>query len=262
MGKSKTISYILLPEWSIAQRGKYLIISGGADARFEIELESNDPSFFSALKSDTTFTRSKLGVVDQRVLEELTAAEIIVPKLQKNKTLRVTVLGDSSELTPTANASVKVVTAGQDYDLSLIVRVQSTYSDLLKGLDYQTITKPHLFVDAAFHHTLSIGPLVFPGETACIACLQGRVSTRWGDEAPPIKPLVTKEYGKLVSELVTAELARIAKDDTTLTNKTITWNFRDRTTKKDLLLKVPMCPVCAQNSIDQSGALALPWSKV
>jgi bacteriocin biosynthesis cyclodehydratase domain-containing protein len=261
VAKPKKLTYKLLPEWVIHQEENSLIISGGADARFEIELENSKPSFFSTLKNTTFFSRDELNEADLRVLEELVTAEIVVPRLQKNNTLRVAILGDDSKLAPIIDTNIKIVESNQDYDLALIIRTNSTYSDLLKDVDYQSIIKPHLLVDIAFHHTLSIGPLVFPAETACIACLQGRITTRWGDNTPPPKPLVATKYERVIPELIATELARIAKDDTSLTNKTVSWNFQERAIKKDQLLKVPICPVCTQNKIDQRGALALPWGK-
>lgn len=78
---------------------------------------------------------------------------------------------------------------------------------------------------------------------------------------PPIAPLTAKEYAGVVSELLTTELARIAKGDTSLTNKTISWNYLDRIIRQNQLLKVPLCPICSENKIDLSGALALPWNK-
>ncbi len=261
MNKSEKQNYRLLPEWTVIQTDKSLIISGGADARYEIELENDEKSFFASLKYDQTFNRSSLIDRDQRVLEELITAEIIVPELQKGKVLKFTVMGDDNKLILNTGKQLLQVKDDQVYDLALIVRTNSTYADLLGKINYQSINKTHLLVDTAFHHTLSLGPLVFPGETACIACLQGRVSNRWGDEVPPIVPQITKNYAGVASELIATELARIAAGDTGLTNKTISWNFLDRATKKDQLLKVPLCPICSQNKIDQRGALALPWSK-
>lgn len=244
-----------MPEWSITQQDKSLIVSGGADARYEIELENDESSFFATVKPNSPFTRSKLEGHDNRVLEELITAEIVVPVLKKSDSLKVSTLGDTNELTLTFHEDAPTA------DLLIIVRVNSTYADLLEKIEYQKITKPHLFVDMGFHHTLSLGPLVFPGETACIACLQGRVSTRWGDEAPPTSPKVTNDYLGIVSELISTELLRISGEDTSLTNKTVSWNFQDRIIKTNQLLKVPLCPVCTQNKIDYSGALALPWGK-
>ncbi len=259
MAQSNQTRYKFLPEWTIHQTDKSLIISGGADARYEIELESSEPSFFSSLKHSEPFTRKELSARDQRVLEELITAEIIVPVLQKSKVLKVAMIGDKSELAPARNKEIAIIKSSPDYGLALIIRTNSTYAGLLEKIKYQTITKPHLFVDMAFHHTLSLGPLVFPGETACVACLQGRVSTRWGDETPPVTPRTVNKYGKIVSELIATELLRIANGDTSLTNKTVSWNFQDRAVKKDQLLKVPLCPICTKNKIDQGGALALPW---
>ncbi len=198
---------------------------------------------------------------DQRVLEELITAEIIVPELIKSKVLKVTILGDTNNLPLKSGKEFSIVSAVQTYDLAIIIRVNSTYAAILEKTQYQSITKLHLFVDLAFHHTLSIGPLVFLGETACIACLQGRISTRWGDEKPPAKPQTTQKYLAVSAEIIATEITRIANGDTSLTNKTVSWNFQDRSVRKDMLLKVPLCPICSKNTIDQSGALALPWRK-
>lgn len=255
MVKSKELSYKLLPEWRITQRDMSLVIHGGADARYKIELENDKPSFFSDLKYGTLFARSELKERDSRVLEELVTAEIIVPVLKKDRTLKFSILGDITKLTLNLHKDARTA------DVLLIIRSNSTYAELLEKIDYQSITKPHLFADIAFHHTLSLGPLVFPGETACIACLQGRVTTRWGDEDPPTSPRVANKYVDIASELISTELDRIARGDTSLTNKTVSWNFQDRTIKTNQLLKVPVCPICMQSKIDNSGALTLPWGK-
>jgi bacteriocin biosynthesis cyclodehydratase domain-containing protein len=245
----------LSPHWNIKQIGKSLTLSGGADIVYDVELENDGTSFFSSLKSNQTFTRNDLGLDDQRVLEELITAEVVVPILQRNKELKIAITGDKNHLRLGAQ---KQVTAT---DLVVVVRTNSTYAELLEKINYLDLLQPHLLVDMAFHHTLSIGPLVFPGETACIACLQGRIGIRWGDEKPPVKSRVADKYSGIVAELVKAELDRIKDGDTGLTNKTISWNFQDRAVKTSQLLKVPLCPICTKNKIDHSGALALPWGK-
>jgi len=255
MSKQKTQEFKLVSGWSINQSGKSLLISGGADARYEIELEDDARSFFALIANSKSFTRDKLTSSDQRVLEELVTAEIVVPVLHKGKDLSLAIIGDSNQLKLDAQKNMQVA------DILIVVRSNSTYAELLENIKYQSLIKPHLFVDVAYHHTLSIGPLVFPGETACIACLQGRISTRWSDEAPPALPRMAKQYPGVISELIKTEVERIAKDDTSLTNKTVSWNFLDRVVKKDQLLKVPLCPICTQNKPKHSGALVLPWRK-
>ncbi|MEI6249385.1 MAG: hypothetical protein WCP00_02165 [bacterium] len=262
MNKQKNQKYKLSSYWKIEQDDKSLVISGGADARYEIELESNEVSFFSSLRNDKTFYIDELDDYDRRVFEELVTAEIVVPELQKGKVMKIAILGDGSKLKVNFDDSLLKAEADKAYDLALVVRTNSTYAELLNKIDYQNITKPHLFLDLAFHHTISIGPLVFPGETACIACLQGRISSRWGDESPPIIPQISNRYLGVASELVSTEINRIANNDVSLTNKTISWNFLDRSIKKDQLLKVPLCPICTKNSFDLNGLIVLPWNKV
>lgn len=261
MPRIKQTKFRLSPEWIIKQKDKILILSGGADAKYEIELESGGRSFFSSLKHNKSFIRSDLGAHDQRVLEELITAEIVTPELQKHEVIKLAIAADGDELSLPKVADLSIVNNIQACDLVLIIRTNSSYADLLGTIDYSDISKPHLFVDIAFHHTISIGPLVFPGETACVACLQGRVTNRWGDDTPPVVPQSVDRYGGLTAELVVTELVRIKNGDTSLTNKTVSWNLRDRTVKKDQLLKVALCPTCTQNKIDQHGALALPWDK-
>lgn len=260
MAKGSKQKFKLSSEWAIRQAGKSLIISGGADARYEVELESDQSSFFAQLKN-RQFTRQELPPRDQRVLEELITAEIIVPTLAKRAKMLVFQTGDKLNLSLSDSKHVAAAKTAKAADLLVIARITSTYAGLLKQIDYPAITQPHLFVDLSFHHTFSIGPLVFPGETACIACLQGRLGTRWGDETPPPAPRAAGKYAAVARELISTELTRISSGDTSLTNKTVSWNFQDRTVRQDQLLKVPVCPICTQNKIDASGALALPWVK-
>ncbi len=255
MSKITKLQYKLSPEWMITREDNNLLITGGADAKYEIELESNEPSFFSSSRNSQLFIRDDLSLADQRLLEELVTAEIVVPVLQKNRKLNVAIVGDNNQITFGSQRTP------QRADLVIVVRTNSTYAELLEKIKYQSLTKPHLFVDMAFHHTLSIGPLVFPGETACIACLQGRITTRWGDEKPPMAPRMARKYSSVASALIKTELDRIHNGDTSLTNKTCSWNFQERVVKKDQLLKVPLCPICTKNMIDHSGAIALPWGE-
>lgn len=257
MTKKEQLFY-LLPEWKITQSAQELTVSGGADAKYTIELENSEVSFFSSLSSGKEFARIELSVSDQRILEQLLTAEIIVPILAKSKLLRVFIIGDIKLNLP-SNLAYKVVAANEPHDISLITRSTSTYAELLSAIDYRTVTKPHILIDLAFHHTLSVGPLVFPGETACLYCLEGRINSRWGEEQPQESSLTSRRYLGVATELITTELERIAQGDTSLTNKTVAWNFLSRTIKINQLLKVPICPVCTANKIDHNGALALPW---
>ncbi len=255
------VEYRLLSAWTMAQTEGSLLITGGADARFEVELESDASSAFASLGHDATVTRSTLTRADQRVLDQLVAAQIVVPILDAPGILRVAVLGDRSVLDLSFGDNAQTVATDAQHDLGVFVRTTSTYAQLLYAGDYRSVTVPHLLVDVAFHHTVSLGPLVFPGETACLACLEGRIATRWGDDSPPPEPRVATQYGAFVRELVALEVGRIARGDTSLVNATIAWDVESRTVTKSQLLKVPLCPICARIAAQDNGSLLLPWRR-
>ncbi len=156
-------AFRLHPAWSIAESDRALLVHGGADARYAIDIEGPDPSFFGDLTPDREFTRDALSAPDQRVLEQLLTASIVVPVLRKATTLRVAVFGDDAPFTLDSRPGYRVVPTGRPHDLAVLVRATATYADLLARVDYGDVATPHLFVDVAFHHTVSIGPLVFPG---------------------------------------------------------------------------------------------------
>lgn len=253
------IEYRLHPAWTISQEGASLTVHGGADARYLIELASAKPSRFASLGRHERVRRRELGREDEQVLEQLVTAEIVVPVLAAGKVLRVAMLGDASGFTLPARTGMRVVASGKPHDLAVIVRATSTYAALLAALDYENLTTPHLLIDLAFHHTISIGPLVFPGETACIACLRGRVESRWDDDAPPPEPRALAEYAGFAGELAATEVAKIAGGETSLANATVSWDLDARTVVRDRLLKVPLCPVCIRTRMDHDGGIALPW---
>jgi len=259
--KESELTFILSPKWTINRQEESLLISGGADARYAIEIENDEPSFFESLESNTPFNRSSLSIFDKKIFEQLLTAEIIIPSIEQKTKINVAINGDANNFNFINNKRINFVNQGEPYDYVLIIRTKSTYADLLNTINYKSINKPHLFVDAAFHHTISIGPLVFPGETACVACLEGRLSSRWGDDIPPSSAEIASENSDLVKGITMLELSKIAAKDTGLINKTISWNFQNRTVIKNQLLKVPLCPICSKNVIDLNGKLMLPWTK-
>jgi bacteriocin biosynthesis cyclodehydratase domain-containing protein len=103
---------------------------------------------------------------------------------------------------------------------------------------------PHLLVDAAYHHTLSLGPLVVPGDTSCLSCLVLRVWPSWGDDPPPSQPAATRRPG-LLSAVVAAEIDKVAAGDTGLVNRTVAVNLITWRTTEGTLLKAPWCPECS-----------------
>ncbi len=262
---TRTMEYTLAPSWTVKREGSTLRLSGGADARYEVELDTDDTAF-DVLVADRgthvrTITRDRLSVADQRVLEQLVTAEVLRPVIQTGPRLLVAFVGDAPIPHIAAGGALAFTDARDGADVVVIYRATSSMRDLLDAIDYRAVSQPHLFVDAAFHHTVSIGPLVFPGETACLECLYGRIAARWDDDAPPPWPRVGEVAADLIAALTSLELTRIASGDTALANKTTAWDVDSRAVVTDRLLKVQKCPVCTRHRPHADGSIPLPWTE-
>src|SRR5206468_1396254 len=107
-------------------------------------------------------------------------------------------------------------------DLLILIRTRESLSGFIDEYEYLNIDKPHLFLDLAYEHTVSLGPLVFPGLTSCVACLKGRIESRWGDHLPPPETRAVSELGPLAFEWLVVEIERIfGNEDYSLVNKTL-----------------------------------------
>lgn len=130
---------------------------------------------------------------------------------------------------------------GAGADLAVCVRTTATLADAATRA--AGLTVPHLFVDAAYHHTVSLGPLVVPGETACLGCLAGRIGARWGDPPPPPAPEAAG-HAVLVAGLVAVELAKVAAGACELANRTVALDLERWRVTDEALLRLPGCPGC------------------
>ncbi|HMS24601.1 MAG TPA: hypothetical protein PKB15_02760 [Acidimicrobiia bacterium] len=238
-------------QWKITQEESSLIISGGQDAIFTIELDTGDPCFFS--HAERPFHREDLSPSDVIILEQLLSANIVVPAIEVTniQDLNIDVRGDEIFVKRfTANDDFFTHHSADDTDLVILIRSNESFADFLENVGYAGITHNHLFVDLAYNHVVSLGPLVFPGITSCVACLQGRITSRWGDPAPPESPASTHTLLDFTREWVEMEIKKLfQEDDYTLTNKTIVFDTQDRSMTHNKLLTVPLCPYCKRTGV-------------
>ena len=87
-----------------------------------------------------------------------------------------------------AKKNIIIVDKVEDADLLLMIRTNRQLKDVLQ--DYDKITVPHLYVDLAYSNTISIGPLVYKNDTACLGCYIGRLAKNWGDMVPADEPQI------------------------------------------------------------------------
>jgi len=148
--------------------------------------------------------------------------------------------------------------ATEDADLMLLVR---TTGRLVEAYDdAEPIAIPHLLLDVAYHHTVSIGPLVVAGETACLACLAGRIGRLWGDPPPPPRPAILRSPALAVG-LAVLELERAAAGDLRLAGRTAAYDLESHDVTTGSVYKLPWCPVCGDRA-QADGRIALPWAEL
>lgn len=144
-------------------------------------------------------------------------------------------------------------------DLLLIIRSSGKMGDLMEA--YEKIDKPHIFIDLAYNHTISIGPLIFPGETACLGCFAGRITRNWGDALPPEIPSASDSY-ELIASLILECIKTYQKFGSCpeLINQAWSFNLNDFTSKYDKIFRLPWCPNCfPEKSLEGTGSFELPW---
>lgn len=142
--------------------------------------------------------------------------------------------------------------------LTLLVRTNASWSELLGHYDSWHGRGPHMLVDLAHHHTLSVGPLVVPGQTACLACLGHRILQRWGDLQPPPQPeMLSRAAG------VAALLSDVVRLGPELVEQVASLDLRLLRLSRHHVHIQPGCPVCQASRQDPDMELAppfdLPW---
>jgi hypothetical protein len=230
------------PAWAVAAELGHLVVTAGADAVWLVEdVPGHVAEFVARFWSDAP----PLHVPD--------AAKPVVAHLTGLGALR------PAALTTAPPAAVRLLFAGDPVDLGLpldpagLAVVVRTNASLLRAAELAAdVAAPHVLVDLAFQHTVVLGPHVFPGDTACVACLAGRVGTRWGDPPPPTIP------GALDDAALAGMLLARAVRGGALVNATVSIDLDDLSTRREPLWPVPGCAVCGDWRTD--GSIALPWS--
>lgn len=133
-------------------------------------------------------------------------------------------------------------------DLTLVVRTGTSWPAAPPGV--------HLAVDLTHHHTLVLGPLVVPGVTSCLMCLQRQTTRRWGADQVPAKPEITR-WPELTAELIVLQFELARRGESPLVNATIAWDLTGGTTEREDLLRAPNCGGQCRSPVGDS--VDLPW---
>jgi hypothetical protein len=256
--------------WTLFLEGDKLIASGGADALFLLD-ELDAPS---ARALHTAWHSDALSTVDPDILAKLHKLGAL--RRGTPTPLRFTVTGTGpfepianalrkgTDLTsytsePSSAAGAETSATSEIRPLSVIVRAGGS---LIEAAERAAgLRGPQLFVDVAYHHTVSLGPLVWPGETACLSCLAGRIRHAWGDPEPPLEPRASLRV-ELIAALIAEQLRVFAETGTctALVARTVSIDLETLSTRSERVHRLPWCPSCFPEQVPYgAGSFALPW---
>lgn len=273
--EKQTLIYERSPRWNMLIEDEKLLITKGADEIYLIEELSGEDAknLFEAYKNGKIH-ETKANSTDEKVLEVIAKLEktgVIYKKskgdvLSKPINFAVNWIGNPNQK---ISHLLEQFTKGSEQlqlqinsgvaDLLVIIRTSAKLSEVMR--DYEEIKIPHLFVDFAYDHTLSLGPLVFPSETACLGCFIGRITRNWGDAEPPQLPNISESY-ELIASLILEQVRTFQKMGSCpeLIEKAWTLNLADLTTKTDNIFRLPWCPICYPEKPKEGlGSFELPW---
>jgi bacteriocin biosynthesis cyclodehydratase domain-containing protein len=256
------------PEWTLVLEEGRLILSGGADALFLVDEVAGE----AAAELARAFAADRLDAIDRsqpgvaRALLRLERIGAVVrARPAPAAPLAVSRVGAPPELASLiSQLGGPAMTVGDGGALTVVVRTTGTLAELSERC--AAIAGPHLLVDVGHRETIVLGPMVWPGETACVSCLAGRIVRAWGDPPSPPSPRAA-DARALVAAIVVEELRRFARegDCPRLVERTIAIDLPTWRTRTERVHRLPWCPRCfpaeATKAPHGAGSFALPWTE-
>lgn len=261
--------YAKSPSWTISHDGVgSLLVSGGADALFEIDdVPASAAAEILASWHSGEFAPEGYSLGARDVFEQLLTVNAVSHRMQPATihTIALHFCGPSHpelerELARQLPARV-TIGDGCAPDLVVLVRTAGTLRDVV-GDGCGAGGPPQLLFDIAYEHTVSLGPLVFFGDTACLDCYVSRLTTYWGDPLPPPVAAIQLHPAMIAGILALNVSSILTGGDRALINATVAYDFTDHRVARSSIYKLPMCPSCGAGSqaAGGGGQVDLPWA--
>ncbi|RMD59983.1 hypothetical protein D6833_10615 [Candidatus Parcubacteria bacterium] len=270
------ITYEKSPRWKVFFEDGRLVVTQGADAVYMLEeLSSEDARrVYEAYCQGTLhklLSSQAAGDEVRRAIRELERAGVVYKKIAERRPAErlpfsVQWVGKPSRsiaglLEQFAKGSTALSLESEVSRARLVVFVRTSAKLAEVMGEYRTLRVPHLLVDIGYHHTVSLGPFVFPRETACLGCFVGRITRYWGDPEPPPAPRVG-ENSALIASLIIAQVRTFQERGScpALIEQVCAFDLADLTAKKENVFRLPWCPICYPDHPREGlGSFELPW---
>jgi hypothetical protein len=254
-------TWALSPAWRLESLGDHLLAQAGADEVYVIdEAAAADHARLISLceggEAASWAQDAHLGAA----LRQLRRLGVLVPQGAAHAFAahaRLVWLGTPCEALGDGLVSLgwQVSPAEAPAPLTLLVRTNASWSALMAAYGAWHGRGPHLLVDLSHHHTLSVGPLVVPGQTACVACLGHRIVQRWGDLLPPTEPAMLRRAAGVAALL--SDVVRLGPE---LVERVAALDLRHLRLSRHRVHMQPGCPVCQASREDTAIELASPFN--
>jgi len=260
------------PHWILFTDEGRLFVSRGADSLFLVDESSQETTaaFDVAYKAENynelCFDNKEIALVFQKLLSAGVIYKDVLPEPKPEGVLHVAIrwYGDVNEyllelLKLFAARNNIDFTDERTADIVLMMRCAGGMLQILE--EYQSINKPHLLIDMAYEHMISVGPLVIPGETACINCFVGRIVRSWGSHGTPRSPYAGHR-AELIAGIIIENLKTflLFGNCPELVNQAWVMDLRKFTTRVDRVHRLPWCENCFPDGLERkSGSFELPW---
>lgn len=239
-------------EW-VARVEPVPVVSAGPDVRFELAGLTPDAASSLMLWQANGLTEPAGTSGEEAELHTLLIGlGVLVPRLTANPTISVLAARPLPELEQALASRDIVIVAGESEtaELDLVIRTEAAWPEPNED-------RPHLGVDLTHHHTLVLGPLVVPGLSSCLHCLQRQTERQWGPDDIPPKPRINR-WIEVLAELLAIQIHLCVAGDRPLVNTTAAWDLQRGSVEREQLLRAPDCggPCRAPTG----ATIDLPWT--
>jgi hypothetical protein len=248
------------PAWRAQVADEGLVLYAGADLNYLIpDVPAAHAQALAALFEPESAPMEpegqpegvRLALPQLRALGALRPAVLPTPRRPRTLAVVVRIAGTATETL--TDALLDAFPPVADPELTLVVRTTATLRELARLAG--ELDGPHLLLDVGYHHTATIGPLVVPGGTACLACMSVRAARRWGDPPVPAAPEAVAQPGFPIALAVHA-IDRIGGGSLALLERVVSYRLDEFTATAEDVLPAADCPVCPRVLV---GRATLPW---